>query len=152
MADRAQHMAEIVFPSVEAGKAVICDRFADATLAYQGYGRGLDRETIRRLNEMATFGQKPHLTLLLDAEDVAGSLRRAVERNIEEGTDGLADRFEREDIDFHRRVRDGYRALASEEPERFRVIDAGRSVEEVHAALLAAVDAALPGLQPGGSA
>lgn len=143
MADRAQHMAEIIVPALAEGKVVVCDRFADATMAYQGYGRGLSRETIRLLNDAATSRQKPHLTVLLDVEDVPGSLRRAVERNLQEGTNGREDRFEREEMDFHCRVRDGYRALAAEEPERFRVIDASRTVGEVHESVIAAVDARL---------
>jgi dTMP kinase len=113
-ADRAQHVAEVIAPALEAGKIVICDRFADSTLAYQGYGRGLDLELIRTLNEAATSGLTPDLTLLLDASPEVGLTREG------EQTDVTG----RESPAFHRSVREGFLALAKAEPGRFVVIDA----------------------------
>lgn len=130
MADRAQHVAELINPALEEGKIVICDRYADATMAYQGSGRGIPRPVIADLNERATLGRRPDLTILLDMEDVAAGLRRAVRRNEEEGLSGVEDRFEGEEMAFHQRVRDGYRALADEEPHRIRTVPASLTVGE----------------------
>jgi dTMP kinase len=143
MADRAQHVAEVILPALDAGKVVICDRHADATMAYQGFGRGIARSVIRTLNDRATGGLGPDLTILLDMEDVAAGLRRAVERNEQEGLSGLEDRFEGEAVEFHRRVREGYRILAGEEPGRIKVVPASLPVEETHRMLL---DETLKGL------
>ena len=93
-ASRAQLVREKIQPALEAGLIVLCDRFADATLAYQGYGRGLSSELITGLNSEATFGRMPDLTILLDFDDVKKGLSRAVDRNEKEGTDGVEDRFE----------------------------------------------------------
>lgn len=144
-ADRAQHMTDVVLPALEAGRVVICDRFADATLAYQGYGRGLDHALIASLNAEATFGRIPDLTLLLDFEEVHLGLERAAGRNRREGVEGVEDRFEREDLDFHRRVRSGYLAIAGSEPERCRVFDAALPVEELQGQIRTAVRERLPG-------
>lgn len=141
-AARAQHVAEVIRPALEAGRIVLCDRFSDATLAYQGYGRGLDRELIGELNRVATGGLNPDLTLLLDFPAEEG-LERARQRNA--GSDGPDEgRFEAEALPFHRRVRDGYLALAAAE-DRFRVIDArgeqaavAARIDHVLAPLLAA--------------
>lgn len=150
MADRAQHVAELIAPALEGGRIVICDRYADATMAYQGSGRGIPRPVIAELNERATRGCRPDLTILLDMEDVAAGLRRAVRRNEEEGLSGVEDRFEGEEMDFHRRVRDGYRALAAEEPDRIRTVPASLSVEETGDSILREVLEALErrGLAP----
>lgn len=128
-ASRAQHLAERIVPALDGGAVVLCDRFSDATLAYQGYGRGLDLGMIRSLDRIVTAGLRPRLTILLDIEAVVG-LSRARGRN---SSAGLAHegRFEDEDIAFHERVRQGYLALAKEEPGRIRVVDAGRRPEEV---------------------
>lgn len=139
VADRAQHVARLLAPKLAAGELVLSDRFSDATLAYQGWGRGLDRATVRQLNELACQGLKPDLTLLLDCEPETG-LARARRR-----AQGLAagvsaeDRFEREELEFHRRVRQGYLALAREEPGRIRVIDSGGPVAGVQGRLRAVV-------------
>lgn len=125
LADRAQHVAEIVRPALEAGQIVLCDRYTDSTLAYQGYGRGLDTEYLRRLNDAATGGLAPDLTLLLDLPVRCG-LGRAGERNRIKGLVVSEGRFDSESLDFHERVRTGYRALAEEEPERFAIIDAAQ--------------------------
>ncbi len=128
-AARAQHLEELVRPELESGKNVLCDRFSDATLAYQGSGRGLDEAMIRALDRMATGGLKPDLTILLDIEAAAG-LARARGRNRTRGLETEA-RFENEELAFHERVRRGYLALARSEPGRFRVIDAARTPDEI---------------------
>jgi dTMP kinase len=112
-ADRVQHVAELVSPALAAGMLVICDRFTDSSLAYQGYGRGLDLELIRRLNDEATGGLKPDLTLLLDVPPEVGLSREG----------GQTDVTGRESLDFHERVRAAFLELARVEPERFVVID-----------------------------
>jgi len=112
---RIQLVTEVIRPSLRQGKVVICDRFADSTTAYQGYGRGLNLETIKKINELATQEVKPNLTILLDIPTQKGLGRKPSATN---------DRFEAEDIAFHNKVRDGYLKLAAEEPERWLVIDA----------------------------
>lgn len=142
LADRAQHVAEVIRPALEAGQAVLCDRYTDSTLAYQGYGRGLDPEHLRRINAMATGGLMPDLTLLLDLPVHCG-LERAGLRNREEGTVLSEGRFDAESLEFHERVRQGYRSLAAEEPERFAIIDAAQPPEDVVLQCLSAVEASL---------
>ena len=142
LADRAQHVAEVIRPALEAGQTVLCDRYADSTLAYQGYGRGLDPEHLRRINDMATGGLMPDLTLLLDLPVHCG-LERAGLRNREEGTVLSEGRFDAESLEFHERVRQGYRSLAAEEPERFAIIDAAQPPEDVVMQCLSAVEASL---------
>lgn len=136
LADRAQHMNEVVFPALGAGKTVICDRFGDATVAYQGFGRGIPQETIEMLNRTATAGRIPDLSFLLDLQDVGAGLARAIQRDTEAGTTGREDRFEREELEFHRRVRDGYRAVAEGDPRRFTVLSAALPVEELRRRVL----------------
>jgi dTMP kinase len=121
LADRAQHVQQIIRPALAAGHIVLCDRFTDSTLAYQGYGRGLELEWLRRLNETATGGLRPNLTVLLDCA-VEAALARAAGRR-DRGVDTAEDRFEREEIEFHERIRSGFLKLAAQEPERYRVID-----------------------------
>ncbi len=121
LADRAQHVTRVLAPGLEAGKVVLCDRYADATLAYQGYGRGIDPARIRDLNVFVTRGLTPSLTFLFDCPPEVG-LRRIR---------GAPDRMESQELDFHRRVRAGYLSLAEAEPGRFAVIDATRSAESV---------------------
>jgi dTMP kinase len=139
LADRAQHVREVVAPALERGECLICDRFADATVAYQGYGRGLEPAFIAGASERAAAGIVPDLTILLDCEDVGAGVARARRRQAGDGTAGVEDRFELEDLAFHRRVRDGYRALASSSPQRFRVLPATLSVDELHRRILAEV-------------
>lgn len=112
---RIQLVTEVIRPSLRQGKVVICDRFADSTTAYQGYGRGLDLETIKKTNELATQGTKPDLTVFLDIPTQKGLSRKQSTAN---------DRFEAENITFHNKVRAGYLKLAAEEPRRWLVIDA----------------------------
>lgn len=142
LADRAQHVTEIIRPALEAGQVLLCDRFTDSTLAYQGYGRGLDIEYLRSLNTAATGGLQPDLTLLLDLPVRCG-LERAGERNRASGTVIAEGRFDSESLDFHERVRQGYRALAEEEPERFAIIDASQPPEDVVLQCRSAIEAYL---------
>ena len=120
-ADRAQHVAETIRPALAAGRGVVCDRYIGSSLAYQGYGRGLDVGTVRLLSEVATGGLWPDLVILLDMDP-----QRARDRGA-----GGTDRFEALGMDFHRRVRAGYLELASEDPARWAVIDAERSPTDV---------------------
>ena len=137
-ASRAQFVAEIVLPNLEAGVSVLSERFVDASLAYQGYGRGLPVEMVRRVNEIATRGVRPDLTLLLDIDPIAG-LARARNAGGKDAPAGRGDRLEQEDLAFHERVRAGFLELAREEASRFVVIDASRPRDDVHAMLAAAV-------------
>ena len=130
-AARAQHVRETILPALEAGKWVLCDRFADATLAYQGFGRELNVAFIRTLNDFSTCLLKPDLTLLFDLPAEAG-LERAKKRTAGVRPEAAEDRFEQEERAFHGRIRDGYLTLAAEESQRFRIIDGAGSVEAVH--------------------
>ncbi|MDP9070041.1 MAG: dTMP kinase [Actinomycetota bacterium] len=126
-AARAQHVAEVVRPALDAGRDVVSDRYAHSSLAYQGYGRGLAVAEVAELSTWATEGLWPDLVILLDLPDDVALGRR-----------GTPDRFESEAETFHRRVRQGYRRLAAEEPERWHVVDGFGSVEEVAARVWAA--------------
>lgn len=123
-ASRCQHLHEIIVPAIESGRIVITDRFSDSTMAYQGWGRGLDRVTISRIDEISTGGFRPDLTILIDV-DVHTGLRRNRRAN-------KVDRIELEEIEFHRRVREGYLELARLQPERIRIIDGSKGIEDVH--------------------
>ncbi|SNB45081.1 dTMP kinase [Geobacter sp. DSM 9736] len=136
-AARAQHVQEVIQPALATGKTVICDRFTDATLAYQGYGRNLDRALISRLNDEAVDGTLPDLTVLLDCPVETG-LERAFSR-INSCNGAREERFELESIQFHQRVRDGYLALAASQPARFVTIDGSKSIAEIESAVAAAV-------------
>ena len=131
LADRAQHVQEVILPAIDGGKIVLCDRYTDSTLAYQGYGRGIDLDLLRQLNEFANRGVKPDLTLLLDCPVELGLSRTAQRQSNAGSARGREDRFEREKVEFHEKVRAGFLAMAGAEPERFRIIDASRSVEQV---------------------
>ena len=135
-ADRAQHVAECVLPALAKGKVVISDRYADSTLAYQGYGRALDLETLQRITDFATRRLKPDLTLYLDIAPHVGLQRR-------QAGGGEWNRLDAEALEFHQRVRDGYLALMSGDPDRWVMIDAARSIEEVQADIRACVQARL---------
>jgi dTMP kinase len=131
LADRAQHVQEIILPALEQGKVVLCDRHTDSTLAYQGYGRGIELGLLRSLNDIASRGVRPDLTLLFDCPVEIG-LSRTVSRQSQAATkQSREDRFEREKIEFHEKVRQGFLELARAEPQRFRLIDAARSAAEV---------------------
>lgn len=129
-ADRAQHVNQIISPALAEGKIVICDRYYDATVVYQGFARGLDTNLINRLHNLIFSGLKPDITFLFDLPAEKG-LSRAW-RQIKSGSrNGMEVRFENEKVDFHKKVRAGYLELARLEPERFRLIDATESVEQV---------------------
>ena len=142
LADRAQHVAEVIRPALEAGQTVLCDRFSDSTLAYQGYGRGHDLEQLRLINAQAIGGLAPDITFLLDLE-VSEGLERAGKRNRAKGTVVSEGRFDSESLHFHQRVREGYLALAEAEPERITVIDAAQEPEDVLIQCLSALEARL---------
>jgi dTMP kinase len=135
-ASRAQHVAQRIRPALAAGKIVISDRYADSTLAYQGYGRGLDLETLQTITAFATKGLAPDLTLYLDIAPQAGLQRRQT------GGDEW-NRMDAQTPEFYQRVRAGYLELVKQEPERWAVINAARSVEEVQAEIRALVQARL---------
>ena len=127
-AARAQHLKEVIEPILKKGEVVLCDRFSDATIAYQGFGRKLDLELIKRLNQLATQGRKPDVTFLLDCPSGLG-LKRAVQRN-QRQRKTKEERFEREKIQFHHRVRRGYHWIAKKEPHRVKVIDTREGVDK----------------------
>jgi len=128
-AARAEHLAKVVWPALEQGRWVLCDRFTDATYAYQGGGRGIDTGIIARLEDLVQGDFRPDLTLLLDVSVEVG-LARAGKR-------GALDRFEQEKVEFFERVRSAYLEMAQRYPERYRVIDAGQPLELVQQHLAA---------------
>ncbi len=132
LASRVEHVEQVIRPALEQGSIVLCDRFSDATLAYQAYGRGLPVEDVSALVAFGACGVAADLVILLDlsAEDGLARVRQRRADN----------RLDREAIAFHRRVRDGYLALAARSPHRFRVLDARRPVDELHLAIVEAVD------------
>ena len=129
LADRAQHIDTIVKPAIDAGKIVLCDRHIDSTAAYQGYGRGLDLEQINYLNNIATSGLKPDLTLLFDV-DIETSMARVGKNK---------DRMESAGIEFQEKVRRGYLELAKAEPKRIRVFDSRKTIEQLHQEVLGTI-------------
>lgn len=144
-AARATHLENVIRPALERGAWVVCDRFTDATFAYQGGGRGMEAETIAQLEKWVQRELRPDLTLLLDAPlEIAAA--RAQQRNAERGT---ADRFEREKQEFFERVRQVYLERARREPRRFAVIDAAVSRDAVAAAIRSAVQSRLMPATPG---
>lgn len=131
-ASRREHLLRTIWPELERGHWVLSDRFADSTMAYQGYGHGLDRRDIAGLYRLCVGATKPDLTLILDLPVEAGLARAA-------GRQGGEDRYERMDVAFHHRLRDGFLEIARREPERCVVIDASGDVDRVHAAIADAV-------------
>ena len=140
-AARAEHLHAKIEPALVAGSWVLCDRFTDATYAYQGYGRGIDVQRIAALETWVQGERRPDLTLLLDLPVEVG-LQRAGRRS-------TPDRFERQALTFFDRVRQGYLSLAASAPGRFRVIDAGQSLDEVSRQVTATIDAFLDSADPG---
>lgn len=132
-ADRAQHVAEVIRPALEAGRHVVTDRFLGSSLAYQGYGRGLDLADVRRLSEWATEGLAPDLVVLLDLAPGLAASRRT----------RPPDRLESEDAGFHRSVEEGYRELAAADPDHWEVVDAAGEPDQVEARIAAVVAARL---------
>lgn len=133
LADRAQNIDVIVKPALEQGKIVLCDRHTDSTAAYQGYGRGLDLDEIHMLNNLATGNKKPDLTLVFDV-DIETSMKRVGSEK---------DRMENSGNEFFNRVRNGYLELAKQEPERIKVVDATKSIEEVHKNVIKIIETSL---------
>ncbi len=127
-AARAQHTDALILPALERGEVILCDRFSDATIAYQAYGRGLPLGTVREVCRLASRGISPHLTLLFDLP-VEKGLERAFRRIAGRDENHREDRFEREHLDFHRRIREGYLSIAREEPNRVKVIEASADIE-----------------------
>ena len=126
LADRAQHVETFIKPAVKEGKIVLCDRHTDSTVAYQGYGRGLDIEQIHRLNKIATSGLKPDLTIVLDVDVETSQARVGSEK----------DRMESAGVEFFERVRNGFLEIAKLEPNRVKVIDSKQSIEQIHQQIL----------------
>ena len=126
LADRAQNVDCIIKPALEEGTIVICDRHTDSSVAYQGYGRGLDIERINMLNNIATSGLKPDLTIVLDVDVETSQARVGSEK----------DRMESAGIEFFERVRKGYLEIAKQEPERVKVVDSKQAIEEIHNQIL----------------
>lgn len=129
-AARSQHVREMIMPALKENRVVLCDRFSDATYAYQGIGRGLSLEFIKRINDYSSMNLKPDLTFLFDLPVEIG-LKRAMERNDLLKESSFSDRFEREQMDFHRRVREGYLSIYKSEPRRIRLIDATRDIDTI---------------------
>lgn len=126
LADRAQHVDTIIKPAIARGEIVLCDRHTDSTVAYQGYGRELDIEQIKMLNNIATSGLKPDLTFIFDID--IDTAQKRVGKN--------KDRMESAGIEFFKRVRNGYLEIAKQEPERVKVLDGSKSIETIHNELL----------------
>ena len=122
-AARAQHVAEMIMPALETNKIVICDRFVDSSIVYQGYGRNLGADKIATLNELAVNGATPDLTFLLDIDPVLGAKRQQEKKN--------KDRLDMQQTDFYTRVRNGYQTLVKQNKGRFVVIDANQSIEKI---------------------
>ncbi len=131
LADRAQHIDCIIKPAVKEGAIVLCDRHTDSTLAYQGYGRGLDLNRINSLNEIATGGLKPDLTVVFDI-DVETSMQRVGKEK---------DRMESAGMEFFNRVRNGYLEIAKQEPDRVKVINSSDTIENIHKQVVELIEA-----------
>ncbi len=128
-ASRAQHVQEVIRPALERGYVVICDRFADSSLVYQGAGRKLSAKLVKELNKIATGSLQPNITFVLDLNPQIGLARV--------GARGVLDRMEKEKLSFHQRVRSGFRRLVRAEPKRCILIDASRSRDDIHEAIVA---------------
>ena len=122
-ADRAQHLNEKILPAVHDGKIVITDRFTDSTIAYQGYGRGIDIELMKSIDIIATGGMRPDMTVLFDLDVETGLMRNKGANKV--------DRLELEDIEFHKKVREGYLKILEAEPERVKIVDASMQPEQI---------------------
>jgi dTMP kinase len=133
LADRAQHVRETLRPALETGQIVISDRYSDSTIAYQGYGRGLDLKLVRELNRLASNGITPDLTIVLDCPPETGLARTKLRAD---SAARAPDRFEGEKLEFHRRIRDGFRAVAGDEPSRVVLLDSTQKTDIVSAHIL----------------
>lgn len=143
VADRIQHLNTVIRPKLSEGKVVVCDRYVDATIVYQGYARGLELRLIRRLHQLVCQDFKPDVTLLLDLPVELG-LSRAWNQINNGGRNKVETRFEEEKLGFHERVRKGYLSLCEQEPDRFRVIDASKDPEQVRQEILSVLAPLLP--------
>lgn len=141
-AARAQHVSDIIIPTLNSGGVVLCDRFCDATIAYQSFGRGIDRAVIDLLNTHACQGVTPDLTVLIDCEPSVG-LARARQR-IESSNGPREERFELEAPMFHKRVREGYHSLATEKAQRFVIIEGDGSIEDISTMIAVQILARIP--------
>lgn len=128
-ASRSQHVRELIVPSLQRGDIVICDRYMDSSLVYQGMARGLGVEMVRTINDIATDKLQPDVTFFLDLEHSKGMTRKKNHKEL--------DRLEAEKEEFHQKVREGYHQLLAEHPKRMIAVDAGHSIDEVHEAILA---------------
>lgn len=135
-AARAQHVAEFIKPSIEQGKVVICDRFVDSSVVYQGYARGVGIDAVEDINSYATLGLIPDLTILLDLPPDLGLFRKKNQQAL--------DRLELESDAFHLKVNEGYRLLAKRHQNRILTVDATKSIEDIHQIILEAIKALLP--------
>jgi dTMP kinase len=138
-ASRAQFVSEVVEPALRGGRLVLSERYVDASIAYQGYARGLGAEIVRQVNDVATGGLMPDLTLLIDIDAGAG-LERARLAEGKEGRRGRGDRLEQEALQFHERVREGFHAVAAEQPNRVQVIDGSGAQQVVHGEIVRRVE------------
>ncbi|NGX58048.1 MAG: Thymidylate kinase [Chlamydiae bacterium] len=127
LADRAQHIHECIRPALEEGKIVLCDRFTDSTVAYQGFARGLDVPRVQEICELVSGYVKPFLTIFLDVEPVVG-----LERTRQATKSGKMDRIESESVEFHKQIHKGFHWLHEQEPQRIVLVDANKPIEEVH--------------------
>lgn len=148
-ASRRQHVVDVIRPSIERGAIVLCDRFTDATLAYQGYGRGLNRDRLIEINRWVTDNLVPELTFILDLPEEIG-LERARHRNQVQDLE-LESRLEGEDMRFHRRVREGYLAMREENPDRYALVSAEGSEDEVFERIVRELNDRMPEVLPAGS-
>ncbi len=130
-ASRAQHIEEIILPALKQNKIVLCDRFNDSSIAYQGYARGVDQDLLKKLSQLVLNDLKPHITFVL-VLPVEEGLKRAKARASKLSIEKREDRFENEILDFHHKVRGGFLDMAKKEPDRFKLIDASRDVNEIH--------------------
>ena len=134
MADRAQHVEEVILPSLAKGVIVLCDRFNDSTVAYQGGARGFCSSFVKELCSFACQGLEPHLTLYLDLDPEVG-FQRAKKAGF------VKDRIESEDLTFHQRIREAFREISKEEPHRFSILDASKQAQEVFLSAKEKIDA-----------
>lgn len=142
-ADRAEHVDQIIKPALASRTIVLCDRYFYSTMAFQGYGRGLSMELVQHVNEAAVGGCLPDVVLLLDIDPAAG-----IARNKKAGESPLADTFEQENLDFHRRIREGFLSIADQSPTPFVIIDASRKPEEVFEETRIIVEKLLASFEP----
>jgi dTMP kinase len=142
-ASRAQNVDQAILPSLARGEVVLCDRFTDSSLVYQGIGRGLGTEVVYDVDRIACRGLVPHLTLVIDIDTEAG-LARAHRRNDE--SQGIETRIDQETLGFHKKIREAYRQLATDEPRRVKLVDGSGSPEQVAELVWDLVSKALPGI------